>query len=235
VSASIQKFPSGPSLLGLGSPAKYDPKRLRQPLRAAAAFLRFPPLQRLQSRMQCPGLPARTCRPRRFNVLDGPSSSRLMPRFLVATALGVHPTKLFPLTWSRLAVAFRTGAVLPANLSVRPQPLPAYRFRVCRPTNKFAVRRIRPGFWALLPLRILQPPAVLTPRTIRCSPGFRLSKDFALPAPSPSSRAFHSRTYAPCLLADALSLSGFLCEEVSFPLRRLSTALKPSRSGCCPF
>lgn len=221
--------------MGFGSPAEYDPKRLRQPLRAAAAFLRFLPLQRIQSRTLCPGLPAGTSRPRRFNVLDDPSFSRFMPRFLVASAPGVHPTKLFPLTWSRLAVAFRTGAVLPANLSVRPWPLPAYRFQMCKPTNKFAVRRIRPGFWAFLPLRIRQSPAALIPRTIRCSPGFGLLKDFALPAPSPSSRAFHSRTCAACLSVGALSPSGLPCEEVSFPSRRLSIALKPSRSGRCPF
>jgi hypothetical protein len=122
------------------------------------------------------------------------STPVIYARLLGTSAPGVHPSKFFPLTLSRPAVAFGTRAVPSACLSARRWSLPTCRFRMCRPTNKFAVSRIRVGFWALLPLRVRQPPAgLLGPRTVRCSPGFCLSKDFALPARSPFSRAFRSR------------------------------------------
>jgi hypothetical protein len=70
-------------------------------------------------------------------------------------------------------------------------PLP-----IVQPASKFVVLHFQFGFWALLPLRIRQSLAVLRPRMLRCSLGIRLSKDFSLPVPSPSSRAFHSQTCA---------------------------------------
>jgi len=104
-----------------------------------------------------------------------------------------------------------------ANFSIRPRPLPTYRLRMCNPTNKFAAEHIRFGFWAFLPLRIRQSPAVVTPRAIRCSFGFGLSRDFALPATNPSSRAFHSRTCATDHQPARCPSAVFTAERSAFP------------------
>jgi hypothetical protein len=116
------------------------------------------------------------------------STPVIYARLLGTSAPGVHPSKFFPLTLSRPAVAFGTRAVPSACLSARRWSLPTCRFRMCRPTNKFAVSRIRVGFWALLPLRVRQPPAgLLGPRTVRCSPGFASLRI----SPSPLRARFH--------------------------------------------
>jgi hypothetical protein len=54
-----------------------------------------------------------------------------MPRFLEATTRGVHPSKLFPLTWALLAFAFEPRTVLPTGCYTRPQPIPACHFVAC--------------------------------------------------------------------------------------------------------
>jgi hypothetical protein len=160
-----------------------------------------------------------------------------MPRLLGANAHGVHPSKLLPLTWPRLAVAFGTRAVSRKNLTVVPRSLPAYRCRPCNLRINSWALHFQLGFRALLPLRIRQSPAVLTPRTIRCSPGFRLSKDFPLLAPSPPSRAFHSRT---CAVVDLATECRAVPQRLTLrggqlALARLSISIEPLRSGRCPF
>jgi hypothetical protein len=164
------------------------------------------------------------------------STPAIYARLLGTSAPGVHPSKFFPLTLSRAAVAFGTRAVPSACLSARRWSLPTCRFRMCRPTNKFAVSRIRVGFWALLPLRVRQPPAgLLGPRTVRCSPGFCLSKDFSLSAPSPLSRAFRSRACPSA--ADRRSCPSTFCsaERSAFPHNGSWYQQEPLRSGRCPF
>jgi hypothetical protein len=158
------------------------------------------------------------------------------PRFLGAPAPGVHPSKLFPLTWSRHAFAVRTRFSPRANLAVHLRFLPAYCCLPCKPTKQIAVRHGSLSFQAFLPLRIRQLPVGIKPQAIRCSPGVCLSKDFALPATSSLSRTFRSRTcmtgcFHPRVL---LSLSVFPCEEVSFPPASIEIASNRSRSGCCP-
>jgi len=111
-------------------------------------------------------------------------------------------------------------------------PLP-----IVQPANKIVVLHFQLGFWILLPLRIRRSPAVLRPRTIRCSLGFCLSKDFPIPAPSPPSRAFHSRT---CAVADLATECRAVPQRFSLrggqlTLARLSISIEPMRSGCCPF
>jgi hypothetical protein len=190
------ELPPGSSLVGFGSPSEYDPKRLRQPLRAAAAFVRFRAPTAFSDMGTLACILANTGRLRRFDVLDGvaPASyARLLGHPLLGFTLGSFSLSLGPGSLSRPE---REPCRMSTNLSVRPRPLPTYRFRMCNPSNKFAAIHIRFGFWALLPLRIRQSPAGVTPRAIRCSSGFDLSRDFALPAPNPSSRACHSRTYA---------------------------------------
>jgi hypothetical protein len=136
----------------------------------------------------------RRLRLRRFNVLDGFRAPVIYAAIARSIRSWGSPFEAFPShfvpTHCRVRDESRaTGASLGS-----PWPLPTYRFRMCRPTNKFAVRRTRIDFWALLPLRVRQPPAAfLVLRTVRCSPGFRLSKDFPLAARSPFSRAFRSR------------------------------------------
>jgi hypothetical protein len=189
-------LPPGSSLLGLGSPSEYDPKRLRQPLRATAAFVRFRAPTAFSSTGTLAGILASTVRLRRFDVLDGRAPApyaRLLGHPLLGFTLGSFSLSLGPGSLSRPE---REPCRMSANLSVYPRPLPTYRLRMCNPSNKFAAIHIRFGFSALLPLRIRQSPAGVTPRAIRCSSGFDLSRDFALPAPNPSSRACHSRTYA---------------------------------------
>jgi hypothetical protein len=160
-----------------------------------------------------------------------------MPRLLEANAHGVSPSKPFPLTWSRLAVAFGTRAVSRNNRTADPRSLPAYRCRPCNLRINSWVLHFQLGFWALLPLRIRQSPAVLRPRMLRCSLGFRLSKDFTLPAPSPPSRAFHSRT---CTVADLATECRAVPQRFTprggqLTLDWLSISIEPMRSGCCPF
>jgi hypothetical protein len=113
-------------------------------------------------------------------------------------------------------------------------PMPAYRFRMRNPTNKFAARRIRLGFWALIPLRIRRPLAGVTPRTVRCSSGFYLFRDFSLPATNPSSRACHSPTCA-------TDQRPARCRSAVFPAGRSAVprpwsviSIGPQRSGCFP-
>lgn len=111
-------------------------------------------------------------------------------------------------------------------------PLP-----IVEPANKIVALHFQLSFWALLPLRIRQSPAVLRPRTIRCSPGFCLSKDFPLPAPNPPSRAFRSRTCATVDLATGCRAAPqrFSLRGGQLSLARLSISIEPMRSGCCPF
>jgi len=191
------ELPPVSSLVGFGSPSEYDPNRLRRPLRAAAAFVRFRAPTAFSDMGTLAMHPfANTGRLRRFDVLDGvaPASyARLLGHPLLGFTLGSFSLSPGPGSLSRPE---REPCRMSANLSVCPRPLPTYRLRMCNPTNKFAAIHIRFGFWALLPLRIRQSPAGITPRAIRCSSGFDLSRDFALPAPNPSSRACHSRTYA---------------------------------------
>jgi len=150
-------------------------------LRAAAAFVRFRAPTAFSSTGTLAGIFANTIRLRRFDVLDGRAPAPYA-RLLGHPLLGFTLRSFFLSLDPGFAVASRTRAVQWANLSIHPQPLPAYRFRICNPTNKFAARHIRFGFWALLPLRVRQPPAGVTPRTTRCFLGFRLSKDLSLPA-----------------------------------------------------
>jgi len=142
------------------------------------------------------------------------------------SAHGIHPSKRFPLTWPRLAVACGTRAVQSAMPFGTAVPMPACRLRMCRPSNQIAVSRIRPGFWALLPLRIRQSPAVFGPRAIRCSPGFSLAKDFPLPASIPSSRVIRSRTCAAGHYTMRLFPQRFACGKVSFPSPRPSISVE---------
>jgi len=128
-----------------------------------------------------------------------------------------------------------------SHVAEKPNGRPAILARLplltVQPANKIVVLHFQLGFWALLPLRIRQSPAVLTPRTIRCSPGFCLSKDFPLPAPSPPSRAFRSRTCAVADLATECRAAPqrFTLRGGQLTLARLSISIEPMRSGCCPF
>jgi len=136
----------------------------------------------------------RRLRLRRFDVPDGFRAPVIYAAIVRSIRSWGSPFEAFPShfvpTRCRVQDESRASGVSLGS----PGPLPTYRLRMCRPTNKSAVCRIRVGFWALLPLRVRQPPVdLLVPRTVRCSPGFCLSKDFALPAPSPFSRAFRSR------------------------------------------
>jgi hypothetical protein len=151
-------------------------------------------------------------------------------------APGVHPSKLFPLTWS-----------CPLSRPRR-EPCREHPFRFVRglcprnvaggstPTNKFAEHRFQPGFWALLPLRIRQSHATECRTRPAASLGFCLSKDFPLPAPDPSSRAFRSRTSA----VGRATVNSFVPQRFSLrggqlSLARLSISLESMRSGRCPF
>lgn len=193
------------------------------------------PLQRVRSRTPCPDVPVRNCRLRRFDALDG---CALTIHALIAQSRRSwgSPFEAFPshLVLTRCRVQDESRIANEPNGT--PATLARLPFPNVQPTNKFAVSRIPTGFWALLPLRVRQPSAVFTPRTIRCSRGFRLSKDFPLPAPSPSSRTFRSRTCAAGLAT--------VCSAVPqrFSLRggqlSLASALNFSRAvrlGCCPF
>lgn len=123
--------------------------------------------------------------------------ARILRPIARASACGVHPLKLFPLTSSWLAVASKRRAVLPVS---KPFSLPAVvahvPFSAAQSDESIRESGIRFGFWAFLPLRVRPSFAGLTPRSIRCSCGFRLSRDFALPAADPFSRACRSPTYA---------------------------------------
>lgn len=59
----------------------------------------FSPLQRFRSWMRCSVVPGRDCRLRRFDALDGERNPQSISHLHEKLALGVHPSKLFPLTW----------------------------------------------------------------------------------------------------------------------------------------
>lgn len=168
--------------------------------------------------MQCDGLPTDTLRLRRFDTLDGSSTRRPCVDFSTHPLVGFTLRSLFlspgPVSLSRPRRGpFREFACRFVRVRC---PLAVFFHAIRR---KFAACHGRFGFRALLPLRVRHPPAVVTPRTIRCSPGFCLSKDFSLPAPNPPSRVFHSRTW---------SLAPFV------PKRRCPSAVFSARRSAFP-
>jgi len=188
-------LPPGSSLVGFGSPSEFT--------RTTAATLAS---RRCLREVLCPDsvfehgqVGRQACQRIAFDVST--SLTNYHP-FSTPDCSGIR-------SWGSPLEAFsshliRTRCRVPDESGVAPRqtfrfihdPLPAYRLRLRNPTNKFAASRIRFGFWALIPLRIRQSSAGVTPRTIRCSSGFFLSRDFSLPAIDPSSRVFHSPTCA---------------------------------------
>jgi hypothetical protein len=135
--------------------------------------------------------------------------------FGVSTPLPVPSRDLCP-DFSRhplLGFALRSFSLSPGPYWLALSSREPYCCRVFRPAHshypravawRVAVELLRPphspfGFRVLLPLRVRQPRVAVTPITVRGFPGFRLSKDFALHAPGPPSRAFRSRTCVPGL------------------------------------
>lgn len=147
-------------LSGFGSSSECDPKRSQRPLRIAAAFVRFRPLQRVWSRARSPDAPVRRFRLRRFDAPDVSHAHGLRLDFSRRPLLGFTLRSFSLSLWPRLAVASGARAAPRTSLA-------ACRLAHARlPFTDGATRRINSwtvrlpvGFRALLPLRIRPSPA----------------------------------------------------------------------------
>jgi len=131
-------------LVGFGSPAECNPMRSRRPLRIAAAFVRFFPLQRVRQHVSCPDVPGRTLRLQRstpltfYTLAAYATISRGIRSW--GSPFGAFPSHFIPDPLSRSRrEPRRVQALRPAVW-----PLPAYRLSRARPTNQFADRYPRP-------------------------------------------------------------------------------------------
>lgn len=219
--------------MGFGSPSEYDPIRVRRPLRAAAAFLGFPPLQRMSVAAGCSGSHAGAARLRRFDVLDG--HDRALASMSRRLRSWGSPCEAFPSHLAPTRCRVRDESRAEARSIDLVRPLPACRFANGPADESSRGQSHSSRLPGLAPSE--------NPSTARgqgrarpVAPlGLCLSKDFALPATSPSSRAFRSRTWACGHATEQACLPAvFPAGRSAFPRSRPRFLGRP-RSGCCPF
>jgi hypothetical protein len=145
--------------------------------------------------------------------------SRPELRFLGASAHGIHPSKLFPLDWSGIAVAFRMRAAPQTNPTGRSWPMPAYRCQPCYPTRLPVDCHDPLVFRAFLPPRVRPRYAPFTSRIARCSPGFLPLQGFRPPRPEFvfTNLPLSNLVCRPCGRMQACSSAVFSAGRSAFP------------------